>query len=354
MNVKILTILILLLLSSQNIYAKKSSPADFLLQANDETSFMHYEFHHLAYEAAEHKNFQDAYRIYLKLANKGDDRAEYNIGMMYMNGLGVKKGKMNAYKWLRRASKHGNKEATLYFQKMNERYTKKVQKPRPRVIKESPPKPLAKVAIVERNDSTPPKKNRSLKESILVKSEKVQKNDSSGLLYIIISFICFMMILSFFFLKKSKKDEEKDENKTKEKPKVPQNSLVYKAQIYDITYAHVSDYHTALLKQVNMAQIKADKNKLQIYYMFIYGMIDYFCQLEKLTDTEQRRIFTSHMGELEGKEHLTAITQTILEGQRDSAMYHYQAAGGISAQAWHEHKAKDALSMLKKVLSEQR
>jgi hypothetical protein len=58
------------------------------------------------------------------------------------------------------------------------------------------------------------------------------------------------------------------------------------------------------------------------------------------------------MGKVEGKEHLTAITQTILEGQRDHSMYHFQAAGGISAKEWYEHKSKNALSMLKKLLNE--
>lgn len=355
MNLKILTILILLLLASQSIYAKKSSHADFLLKANDATSFMHYEFHKLAYEAAEKKDFNDAYRIYLNLANKGDDRAEYNIGMMYMKGLGVEKGKMDAYKWLRRASKHGNKEATLYFQKMNERYTKKTEEPRPRAKEKKLLEPESKTVVLEKNSSTSTKEDKkTIQEPLVLKNEKVATTDSSSLLYIIISFVCVMLILAFFFLKKSKIDEEESSNGPKTKSKGPQNSLVYKAQIYDITYSHVSDYHTALLKQVNMAQIKADKSKLQIYYMFIYGMIDYFCQLEKLGDTEQRRIFTSHMGELEGKENITAITQVILEGQRDSSMYHFQAAGGISAQAWHEHKATDALSMLKKVISEER
>jgi len=351
MNFKILSLLLLILLSTQNIYAKKSSSADFLLQADAQTSFMHYEFHNLAYEAAEKNNYEDAYRIYLKLANKGDDRAEYNIGMMYMKGLGVNRAKMDAYKWLRRASKHGNKEATLYFERMNERYAKKTKKTSPKVTvekkDEEAKKPQETKTARERNQTTPKKKE-------VIQSSNIEEETStdSGLLYIILSFVVLILILSFFFLKKSNKDAPSKD--TKKKAEVPQNSMVYKAQIYDITYAHVSEYHTALLKQVNLAQIKADKDKKQVYYMFIYGMIDYFCQLEKLSDSQQRRIFSSHMGELEGKENLTAITQSILEGQRESSMYHFQAAGGISAQAWHEHKSTDALSMLKKVLNEER
>jgi len=352
MKLKTLTLLLFLLVLSQNIYAKKSSQADFLLKANDQTSFMNYEFHNLAYEAAEKNNYEDAYRIYLKLSNKGDDRAEYNIGMMYMKGLGTEKSKMDAYKWLRRASKHGNKEATLYFQKMNERYAKSAEKSHQKVEKKKLPEPVKQSPVTTKVETTPIKKETTVPKPVVLQSKKIAEKDSDGLLYIIIAFICFIIILAFFFLKKSKKNDNQEDSKKKEK--VPQNSMVYKAQIYDITYSHVSDYHAALLKQVNMAQIKADKSKLQIYYMFIYGVIDYFCQLEKLTDSQQRRIFTTHMGELEGKENVTAITQVILEGQRDSSMYHFQAAGGVSAQGWHEHKASDALSMLKKVLSESR
>ena len=352
MILKTLTLLLLVLLYSQSLYAKKTTKVDFLLKANEQTSFMHYEFHNLAYEAAEKNDFENAYRIYLKLSKKGDDRAEYNIGMMYMKGLGVEKGKMDAYKWLRRASKHGNKEASLYFQKMNERYAKKVEEPRVKVKKEPKEKPVKKVIPLEKNNSTNTSNETIIKKPTVVEKTKKVEENSSGMLYIVLAFVSFVILLSIFFFKKSKKDETKNEVKTKEK--TPQNSMVYKAQIYDITYAHVNDYHTALLKQVNMAQIKADKNKVKIYYMFIYGVIDYYCQLEKLTDSQQRRIFTTHMGELEGKENVTAITQTILEGQKDSSMYHFQAAGGISAQAWHEHKSTDALSMLKKVLTEER
>ena len=145
MILKTLTLLLLVLLYSQSLYAKKTTNVDFLLKANEQTSFMHYEFHNLAYEAAEKNDFENAYRIYLKLSKKGDDRAEYNIGMMYMKGLGVDKGKMDAYKWLRRASKHGNEEASLYFQKMNERYAKKVEEPRVKVKKEPKEKPVKKV-----------------------------------------------------------------------------------------------------------------------------------------------------------------------------------------------------------------
>lgn len=352
MNIKIIILSLLLLFSSQSLYAKKESHASVLLQANDETSFMHYEFHSLAYEAAVNKNYEDAYRIYSKLAKKGDNRAEYNIGMMYMNGLGVERKKMDAYKWLRRASKHGNKEATLYFKEMNERYAKKHEASE---TKFNPTQQTTdNTKSIEKNTSTlTAKSSQSAKQVQKVKrSQSVQKKeevkeDSSPLLYLLIAGVLVILSLAFFFFKKSASTEKKP---AKDAPKQPK----HKSQMYQSTYANILDYHTELLKQVNLTQLKADKNKMKIYYMFLYGVIDYFCQLETFTDAEQRRIFSTHMGEQEGQENLTAITQSILEGQRDSSMYHYQAAGGISAKAWNTNRSADALSMLKRLILEKK
>jgi len=362
MKIRTVLIILVLLLSTQSLYAKLSDKASFILKANNDTSFMNYEFHNLAYEAALKEDYENAYRIYLKLANKGDERAEYNIGMMFMNGLGVERKKMDAYKWLRRASKHGNKEATLYFKEMNDRYAQKhtEEKPKEKVIKAEPlPKSSEKVAVKdERNTSSvqPKYDVESLPKPIIMKNSQIMSedtekevSDTSNLLYIIMAFIFVIFSAALIFFIKSSGN-----NKEGKEVDVPQNSLVQKAKMLERTYASISDYHTALLKQVNLAQLKADENKTKIYYMFIYGMIDYFCQLAKFSDTEQRRVFSTHMGNIEGKENLTAITQIILEGQRDHSMYHYQAAGGISAQAWNDHKSADALSMLKKVMTEKR
>ena len=121
--------------------------------------------------------------------------------------------------------------------------------------------------------------------------------------------------------------------------------------MYDITYAHISKYHTELLKLFDISKYKNDKKQMQKYYMFIGGMIDYFCKLEKFSDMEERRIFTTHMGNVEGKENVTAITQAILEGQRDTSLYHCQAAGVVSAKEWHETGSTNAFMKLKQVLS---
>ncbi len=344
--------MLLLLLNIHTLHADTESPLSFLLKANEETSFMHYEFHNLAYEAAQKKEYKHAFELYLKAANKGDNRAEYNVGMMYMKGIGVERAKMNAYKWLRRASKHGNKEATLYFKQMNERY-EKAQQEKPSTEKTQESTPASEPDPEKETNPTPVIPEIKPDPVPAVTAVKVDKKEpkmeeGSPLLYILIALVVLIFSLSAFFMKKT------DKPKKKKKEKAPQKELKYKSQMFDITYKFISDYHEALLQQVNLAKIKHDPKKLQIYYMFLYGMIDYFCQLEKFNDSDQRRIFTTHMREQVGKENVTAVTQSILEGQRDPSMYHYQAAGGISAKAWHENGSKDALSMLKKVLTEKR
>jgi len=363
MTMKLILAVLILLLNMHVLYAKKNSEISFLLKADDSTSFMHYEFHSLAYEAALKKDYENAYRIYSKLANKGDERAEYNIGMMYLKGLGVKRAKMHAYKWLRRASKHGNKEATLFFKEMNERYANgHKEKSKKRVKKKEV---IEKVLNVEKNASkeelseenisvpkvVPASTPAPVVLNVIQKNEK-KDDDNTSFIYMIIALVLFILSLVFFFLKKSKTLQ--NEGKNKPKQETPQNSLVYKSQMFDITYSRISQYHTQLLEHVNMAQLKADEAKMKIYHMFIFGVIDYFCQLENFTDAEQRRIYSTHIGKVEGKDKVTSITQTILEGQKDHSMYHYQAAGGVSAQSWHENKSSDALSMLKKVMTEKR
>jgi len=340
----ILFTFLILLLTSQHLSAKSS--ADFLLKADDSTSFMNYEYHSLAYEAASKNNFEDAFRIYLKIANKGDERAEYNIGMMYMKGLGVQKKKMNAFKWLRRASKHGNKEASLFFKQMNERYAKKQVKKK-KTVKKPKQKPKPEPVIEEPKEVVQAKVPEPIVLAPSIKKTEPEVEESSSLIYIIIAFVLLVIALAMVFVKKGGK--AKEEKKTK----APQESVKYKSQMYDITYAHIEEYHKALLKQIDLDPFENDKKKMQAYYMFISGMIDYFSQQESFSETEQRRIFNTHMGKIEGKENITAITQSILEGQKDHSMYHCQAAGGISAKEWHEKKSKESLSMLNKILHEE-
>jgi len=349
MRLKTVLITLFLLFSMQQLNAKPNDNIDFLLQADDTTSFMNYEFHNLAIEAAKQKNYEDAFRIYQKVAQKGDDKAEYNIGMLYMKGLGIKKSKMDAYKWLRRSSKHGNKEATLFFKQMNDRYEKNLleKQAQKKAIAEKRKAKADLNKTVEKNTTTAAlaKIAKPVRETV-TRSAQQDKENNSSMFYITVIFIALLIALGLFFVLKSSR-KAKEEN-------APQSGLKYKAQMYDITYAHITKYHTELLNYFEIDKYKNDKKKMQMYYMFLAGMIDYFCQLEKFSEMEERRIFTTHMANIEGKENVTAITQAILEGQRDTSLYHAQAAGGISAKEWHETGSNNAFTMLKKVLTEKR
>lgn len=343
MNHKIF--LLIFLLFTYSAFAKPAN--DFFLKPDDTTSFMNFELHNLAYEAASKKDYKVAMRLYTQLANKGDNRAEYNLGMMYMNGLGAKRKKMDAYKWLRRAAKHGNEEATLYFKEMNERYEKKQQasvQPKAKSVKKVEPAPQKVIEEKPVPVVTPSKPEPKKAAPVVQKpKEKVQESDYT-LFYIIAGILVLITFVSMFIFKKS--------NKTEKAPENQENTLRFKSQIIEATYKNIADYHNQLLQQLNLPQIKAHEEKKQIYYMFLYGMIDYFCQLEKFTEAELQRVVSTHFAEQEGKENVTAIKKLILEGQKDHSMYHYQAAGGISAKAWQADRSTDIMGTLKRLLSE--
>ena len=57
------------------------------------------------------KNFDGAAKIFLKLADKGDAKAQLQIGYQYEYGEGVKKNYQDAVKWYRKAAERGNATA---------------------------------------------------------------------------------------------------------------------------------------------------------------------------------------------------------------------------------------------------
>lgn len=63
---------------------------------------------HTAFEA---KRYQDAYTIWKPLAEQGDADAQYNFGLLYMNGLGVEKSDRTALWWFTRAAQQGLADA---------------------------------------------------------------------------------------------------------------------------------------------------------------------------------------------------------------------------------------------------
>jgi TPR repeat protein len=54
---------------------------------------------------------KEALRWYHLAAQQGDDRAQYNLGLMYANGQGVPRNDMEAYYWVNLAAEQGNKHA---------------------------------------------------------------------------------------------------------------------------------------------------------------------------------------------------------------------------------------------------
>lgn len=53
-------------------------------------------------------DYTTALREFRPLARQGDDRAQYRLAMMYLNGRGVRKDHTKAAKWLRKAAEQGN------------------------------------------------------------------------------------------------------------------------------------------------------------------------------------------------------------------------------------------------------
>lgn len=116
MQIKNLLFTLFLFLSVQ---LSANPNASFLLKADDSTSLINFSTHSRAFDAIDAKEYENSFMIYLKIADKGDDRAAYNVAMMYMNGLGVEKDNKDAFKWLRRAANDGNKEAVLYLKNLD-------------------------------------------------------------------------------------------------------------------------------------------------------------------------------------------------------------------------------------------
>lgn len=61
--------------------------------------------------AYEQGNYQKAYELWLPLAEQGLVVAQYNLGVMYENGQGVKQDYQQAAKWYQKAAEQGIAEA---------------------------------------------------------------------------------------------------------------------------------------------------------------------------------------------------------------------------------------------------
>jgi len=65
------------------------------------------------FEATERGDYQTAFKLWLPLAEQGNVNAQFNLGLMYQKGEGVKQDYFEAVKWYRQAEKQGDAKAQL-------------------------------------------------------------------------------------------------------------------------------------------------------------------------------------------------------------------------------------------------
>ena len=65
----------------------------------------------------------EALRWYTRAADQGDARAQYNLGLMYMNGQGVEPNLVLAYYWVSLSVAHGNANASPARDYLSEKMT---------------------------------------------------------------------------------------------------------------------------------------------------------------------------------------------------------------------------------------
>ena len=63
------------------------------------------------FEATTRGDYQTAFKLWLPLAEQGEALAQFNLGLMYENGEGVKQDKVKAVKWYRQAAEQGLAQA---------------------------------------------------------------------------------------------------------------------------------------------------------------------------------------------------------------------------------------------------
>jgi uncharacterized protein len=64
-------------------------------------------------DAYKRKNYQEAIRLWLPLAEQGDAAVQYNLGKMYRQGQGVPQDYKEAVKWYRLSAEQGDLDAQL-------------------------------------------------------------------------------------------------------------------------------------------------------------------------------------------------------------------------------------------------
>lgn len=59
----------------------------------------------------EERKYEEAYKIFLKYAKKGDALAQYYLAQMYLDKEFSRKGDKKAFNWMEKSAKQGNGEA---------------------------------------------------------------------------------------------------------------------------------------------------------------------------------------------------------------------------------------------------
>jgi len=74
-----------------------------LLQCAGSVMASDYERYEQAVQAYASGQYDEAYKLFLPLAESGDPDAQFHLGLMYDNGLGVKQDHTVAERWYNRA-----------------------------------------------------------------------------------------------------------------------------------------------------------------------------------------------------------------------------------------------------------
>ena len=61
--------------------------------------------------AYEQSDYQTAFKLWLPMAEQGDANVQFNLGVMYAKGQGVKQDDFEAVKWYRKAAEQGYADA---------------------------------------------------------------------------------------------------------------------------------------------------------------------------------------------------------------------------------------------------
>ena len=64
-----------------------------------------------ARQARKKEDYPTAFRILSQLANEGNAQGQFDLGLLYFNGLGVPKNDVEAVNWCRKAAEQGLAEA---------------------------------------------------------------------------------------------------------------------------------------------------------------------------------------------------------------------------------------------------